>query len=813
MVNPVGADFAPGDIVGNTYEVIDYIGRGAMGFVYHVRHVGLPKEYALKTLSTDQITEKAWLRFQIEAQSIAKMFHPNIITIHNFAVHKAPGRVEQPFYVMDLLVGTSLMEELRDNDPLPLARALSVFSQAASGIGYAHSKGIIHRDIKPGNVMLLKQLDASGATVKIVDFGIAKLTADSEIAQQHLTSAGEVFGSPFYMSPEQGLGQTVDARSDVYSLGVTFFEALTGDLPFKANSAVDIMLLHQSAAVPELNSRGDGVEFPVVVQQVLERMMAKDPNLRYQNMQEVVADLTAIHFGNPLPSLSSGVVHSQDLSLGRRTMQSQAQDLDLDPDSNFDGEQSLAGEVWVAGGGDSDSDSDSDSGVDDEAAADLAVGADTGSQTVLKESGRALTMVSTGSSRPKAQVVLFGVSVAAAITSAAAFIAIKSAGNQTASEHPTTRSAVNGSSLKSGLLNANSGKGAGASGAAASGATNGVTGGVNSGASSVFNSSASSATGSANSSAVNSGTDAAGHAKPHRDRDKPKLDPEEDKEPTDSFKSTKPFGVVRQVKNGWLADFDFPTDVLIGKIHSYNWTTNKDKTEKAKGQLHYGPTDWLCFQPSRIIGKYPQYLKRFHQGDIAAVQLLQHSSSDAILEACAEIPGIDEVILRHADNLTNKSIASLSKFTGLKKFDGSHGALDGIALARATCWDKIEEFRFSHARNITPMLLKLKASKNLRYLDVHESNLTYQDYKAISELTNLRELIFKEEPITLNELKLLSNLPKLERIELCDCGLEEKAIPIMRQFKALKKLKMGTPRTLLVLREAFRKGLPGVEVE
>ena len=784
MVNPVGADFAPGDIVGNTYEVIDYIGRGAMGFVYHVRHVGLPKEYALKTLSTDQITETAWLRFQIEAQSIAKMFHPNIITIHNFAVHKAPGRVEQPFYVMDLLVGTSLMEELRDNDPLLLARALAVFSQAASGIGYAHGKGIIHRDIKPGNVMLLKQPDASGATVKIVDFGIAKLTADSEIAQQHLTSAGEVFGSPFYMSPEQGLGQTVDARSDVYSLGVTFFEALTGDLPFKANSAVDIMLLHQNAPVPELNSRGVGVEFPAVVQQVLERMMAKDPNQRYQNMQEVVADLTAIHFGNPLPSLSSGIVHGQDLSRGRRTMQSQARDpdsdLDSDSDSSFDGEQSLAGEVWVAGGGDSDF--DSESGVDHEASADLAVGADTGSQTVLNESGRALTMLSTGSSRPKAQVVLLGVSVAAAIASVAAFIAIKSAGNQANSEHRAIGTALNGSAPKSGLLHANSVKGAGATGPAAT-------------------------------ASVNSGTGASGHANSQGDKDKPKLDPEEDKEPIDSFKSTKPFAVVRQVKNGWLVDFDFPTDVLIGKIHSYNWTTNKSKTEKAKGHLHYGPTDWLLFQPSRIIGKYPQYLKRFHAGDIAAVQLLEHSDSDAILEACAAIPGIDEVIIHHARNLTNKSIASLSKFTGLKKFDGSHGALDGIALARATCWDKIEEFRCSHARNITPMLLKLKASKNLRYLDVHESNLTYQDYKAISELTSLRHLKFEEELVTLNELKLLSNLPKLETIELFDCGLEERAIPIIRQFKALKRLKMGTHKTLLVLREAFRKGLPGVEVE
>jgi len=490
-------------------------------------------------------------------------------------------------------------------------------------------------------------------------------------------------------------------------------------------------------------------------------------------------------------------------------MQSQAQDSSLDShsDSQFDGEQSLAGEVWVAGGGDSDSDSDSesDSGVDYEAAADLAVGADTGSQTVLKESGRALTMVSTGSSRPKAQVVLLGVSVAAAIASAAAFIAIKSAGNQAASEHPTAVASVSGSGPKSGMLNANSGKGAGARGVAVSGTVSGGAGGVNTVAGSASN--------SATSATVNSGTDAAGHTKPHDDKDKPKLDPEEDKEPTDSFKSTKPFGVVRQVKNGWLADFDFPTDVLIGKIHSYNWTTDKSKTEKAKGHLHYGPTDWLLFQPSRIIGKYPQYLKRFRAGDIAAVQLLEHSDSDAILEACAAIPGIDEVIIHHARNLTNKSIASLNKFTGLKKFDGSHGALDGIALARATCWDKIEEFRCSHARNITPMLLKLKASKNLRYLDVHESNLTYQDYKAISELTSLRDLKFEEEPITLHELKLLSNLPKLERIELCDCGLEEKAIPIMREFKALKKLKMGTPRTLAKLREAFRKGLPGVEVE
>ncbi|MFA7338189.1 MAG: serine/threonine-protein kinase [Candidatus Obscuribacterales bacterium] len=778
MVNPVGADFAPGDIVGNTYEVIDYIGRGAMGFVYHVRHIGLPKEYALKTLSTEQITETAWLRFQIEAQSIAKMFHPNIITIHNFAVHKAPGRVEQPFYVMDLLAGMSLMEELRDNDPLPLARALSVFSQAASGIGYAHSKGIIHRDIKPGNVMLLNQPDASGATVKIVDFGIAKLTADSEIAQQHLTSAGEVFGSPFYMSPEQGLGQTVDARSDIYSLGVTFFEALTGDLPFKANSAVDIMLLHQSAAVPHLNAFVEGGDFPTAVQTVIERMMAKEPSQRYQNMQEVVADLTAIHFGNPLPSLGSGVVHGQDLGLGRRTMQSQAQDpaSELDLDSGFDGEESLQSEVWVAGA--DDADPETDSGVDFEAATGLATGADTGSQTVLAESGRALTKVSTGSGRPKAQLIFLGVSLAAALSSAAAFIAIKSAGHQAASDQ---------------LASASVGK-------------NGV-----------------------DSAGAPTGTGHDGHSRTPRSHhshrshhahstdgshDEAKPKPDEIKEPGESLKSTKPFAVdVHEVKNGKMIAFDFPTDTLIGEIFNYNWTSKKYNTVKAQGHLQYGPTDWLMFIPSRIILKYPQYLKRFRPGDVSGVELANDLGTDAILEAFTAWPRIDDLKIVYTHNVTEKCVASLNKFTKLKKFDGAHSTIGGIVLSRATCWDQIEEFRYSHCPNVTPMLLKLKASKNLRYLDVHESNLTYQDYKAISEISSLRELKFEEELVTLNELKLLANLPKLETIELRDCGLEEKAIPILRQYKSLKKLKMGTPKTLASLREKFRSGLPGVEVE
>ncbi len=730
MVRPAGADFAPGDIVGNTYEVIDYIGRGAMGYVYHVRHTGLPKEYALKTLSPDQITETAWLRFQIEAQSIAKMFHPNIITIHNFAVHKAPGRVEQPFYVMDLLAGTSLMEELRDNDSLPLERALSVFTQAASGIGYAHSKGIIHRDIKPGNVMLLKQPDASGATVKIVDFGIAKLTADSDIAQQHLTSAGEVCGSPLFMSPEQGLGQPVDARSDVYSLGVTFFEALTGDLPFKANSAVDIMLLHQSAPIPELNAFGDGGDFPPTVQIVLERMLAKEPSQRYQNMQEVVADLAAIHFGNPLPSLSSSSVV-------------------LVPAAEADWE------------GETPSGSTSDTSPHD----------------LPSASGSALTVVSPDPAKSKVRLVFLGISLAVVLGSIAAYMAINAVSRQSSS--PVVSSPFP-SHARSGVV---------ASAASKPGLNVG------------------SSVGPSVASKIGS------NSEPQPEEDEPKFDPEEDIEPRVSLNSTTPFDIVRQVKGRKVVTFDFPTDALIGQIYSWNQDTGDERIVKAKGRLVYDKGEWLCFIPSRIIAKYPQYLKRIRPSVLSGIRLNKYSDSDQILEFCTIFPDISYLELRSTQNLTNKCIASLNKFTKLDEFDGHNSTIGGIVLARANCWNKIEQFHYSRCPNVTPMLVKLKVSKNLRYLDVHESNLTYQDYKAISELTNLQELIFENDPITLHELKLLANLPKLETIQLYDCGLVEDTIPILRQFKALKTLRMGSAKTLAKLRNRFKAGLPGVEVK
>jgi serine/threonine protein kinase len=181
--------------------------------------------------------------------------------------------------------------------------------QAASGFGYAHSKGVIHRDVKPANIVLLVQPDATGSTIKIVDFGIVKLTFDAEIDGDHLGNDEENLGSPYYMSPEQCLGRTVDARSDIYSLGVTFFETLTGEPPFVARSAVEIKHMHQSEPTPILNEVVEGGNFPPAVQAVLERMMAKDPDVRYQTMENVCSDLIAILQGDePFYCYSAPVV-------------------------------------------------------------------------------------------------------------------------------------------------------------------------------------------------------------------------------------------------------------------------------------------------------------------------------------------------------------------------------------------------------------------------------------------------------------------------------------------------------------------------
>jgi serine/threonine protein kinase len=298
-------EFQAGDVVGGTYIILDYIGRGAMGHLYHVRHNMLNTEYALKTLSSDKVTDVDWKRFQNEAQNTATMSHPNVVSVYNSGYHDR----RLPFYVMDLLHGLDLGQKVRADGPLEIQEAVAIFIEVCAGIGYAHKKGIIHRDIKPGNIFLLDKPDPAGARVKVVDFGIAKLTVTKNQDIQSLTGVGDVVGTPYYMSPEQCMAMRVDARSDIYSLGCTLFEALTGALPFRGRNATEIMILHQSQPPPSLTEASGGAKFPASLEYIIATALAKEPSERYQSMDQLAVDLAAvIEGGKPIVVAPGGAV-------------------------------------------------------------------------------------------------------------------------------------------------------------------------------------------------------------------------------------------------------------------------------------------------------------------------------------------------------------------------------------------------------------------------------------------------------------------------------------------------------------------------
>jgi len=289
-----------------------------MGVVYRCRHNIIDREYALKILKPSQINEQRWQRFQVEARSIAKLDHPNIVKIFNMGIDGG----DCPYYVMELLDGESLEQYIGTELLSNLNTTFDLFKQLASGLGYAHSKGIIHRDIKPDNIVIEK--DSSGfLTAKIVDFGIAKLLHRDTLMKQGLTSAGQVFGTPLYMSPEQSQGGEIDQRSDIYSLGCTFFKTLTGKFPFLGKSAMETVMMHQSDQPPTL-MEVSGYNFPQDLEDIVQRMIAKHPDDRYQTMEQVAHDIERMAQGKTLAKMPlSRTDSNMNVETGERSTGSQ----------------------------------------------------------------------------------------------------------------------------------------------------------------------------------------------------------------------------------------------------------------------------------------------------------------------------------------------------------------------------------------------------------------------------------------------------------------------------------------------------------
>jgi eukaryotic-like serine/threonine-protein kinase len=266
------------ELYGNRYRVVGLLGTGGMARVYRARDELLGREVALKVLSERLSSDRSFVeRFRREAQNAAGLNHPNIVALYDYG-----DEDNRYFIVMELIEGRSLSEVLDEDGALMPERAAEIARDTANGLGRAHEAGIVHRDIKPHNIMI-----TNNGQTKVTDFGIARaLGGDAEAT---MTQTGMVIGTAAYLSPEQAQGNRVDARSDVYSLGCVLHEALTGDAPFSGDTPLSIAYKH----VRETPERASAVnsDVPEALDAIVMKAMSKNPDNRYANANEMAEDL------------------------------------------------------------------------------------------------------------------------------------------------------------------------------------------------------------------------------------------------------------------------------------------------------------------------------------------------------------------------------------------------------------------------------------------------------------------------------------------------------------------------------------------
>ncbi len=275
-----------GATLAGKYRIDARLNEGGMGTVYRATHILMEKIVAIKVLRPSLAAdEKIVARFSREARAASRISHPNALNVTDFGEDEN-GIV---FLVMEFLSGRTLKQVIRDEGPLPLTRVVEIIRQVGDALNAAHAQGVVHRDLKSDNIMLLDTM--TGDHAKVLDFGIAKVNEPEGKRDTDLTAPNLVIGTPQYMSPEQcSQDSEIDARSDIYSLGVILYEMLTGHVPFTADSPTMVMVKHLQEPVPSvLEERSD---LPASIGKVIARAMAKLPANRYQAVPELIEDLT-----------------------------------------------------------------------------------------------------------------------------------------------------------------------------------------------------------------------------------------------------------------------------------------------------------------------------------------------------------------------------------------------------------------------------------------------------------------------------------------------------------------------------------------
>jgi serine/threonine-protein kinase len=266
------------------YTVMERVGLGGMGIVYKAKQLSMERIVALKILNERYSANGEFVdRFIREARAAGKLNHPNVIHVHD--ISKANGR---HYFSMEFIDGASVKEILRKEKKLPASRAIDIAVQAAKALEFAHENGIVHRDVKPDNIMLTKE-----GIVKLADLGIAKTFEEEPLTTP--TGQRRVMGTPHYMAPEQALGKAIDHRVDIYALGATFYHMVTGTTPFAGHTAHEILKAHIQKSLPPIQELNPQVPDPVCF--IIERMMAKLPEKRYPNMSRLIADLERVQKG------------------------------------------------------------------------------------------------------------------------------------------------------------------------------------------------------------------------------------------------------------------------------------------------------------------------------------------------------------------------------------------------------------------------------------------------------------------------------------------------------------------------------------